>query len=192
VWRGRRWAVRCSSPSVLSGAAGCPAQPAAQTFLPWLDPAWYVAAPDGGLERRAAGWSLVAGAVVEDTNEPYQVGGADDRRSLALPRGSAATTAPMCIGAEHPTIRFFVRNAGSPDSALRVSVAFRDSDGHWQSLAIGVVTGSSAWVPSPVLPVVVNLLSLVGDQQAAFRFAPGDDRGDWAIDDVYVDPYGKG
>jgi hypothetical protein len=42
-----------------------------------------------------------------------------------------------------------------------------------------------------MVPVSVNLLSLLGDQDVAFRFAPagGDE---WAIDDVYVDPYKKG
>jgi hypothetical protein len=172
--------------------AGCPEQQAAQTFLPWTDPAWYVPAPDGGLEDGADGWTLLGGATVEDGNEPYHVGGADDRRSLALPPGSAAATAPMCIAVEHPTIRFFARNTGAPDSTLQVSVVFRDTDGHRQSLAIGTVTGDAAWAPTPVLPVLVNLLSLLGDQQAAFRFAPADDRGNWSIDDVYVDPYSKG
>jgi hypothetical protein len=29
-------------------------------------------------------------------------------------------------------------------------------------------------------------------QYARFAFTPADTRGEWAIDDVYVDPYGKG
>jgi hypothetical protein len=172
--------------------AGCPEREAAQTFLPWMDPAWYVPAPDGGLERGAAGWTLLDGATVADGNEPFHVGGADDRRSLDLPPGAAATTAPMCLAVEHPTVRFFARNTGAPDSTLQVSIVYRDRDGRWQSLAIGVVSADSAWAPTPPLPVTVNLLSLLGDQQAAFRFAPADDRGDWSIDDIYVDPYGKG
>jgi hypothetical protein len=38
----------------------------------------------------------------------------------------------------------------------------------------------------------VNLLSVLGDQQVAFRFTALDDGGEWTIDDVYVDPYKKG
>jgi hypothetical protein len=178
-------------PSAAS-AAGCPPQPLERTFLPWVDPAWYQLAPDGGLEAGAAGWTLDGGAAVAGGNEPYFVGSGDDERSLALPTGAAATTAATCIGVEHPTIRFFARNAGSPDAALAVSVVFRDPSGRRQSLPIGTVRAGSEWTPTPVLPVAVNLLSLVGDQQAAFRFTPADARGAWSIDDIYVDPYRKG
>ena len=168
-------------------AAGCPEQPAAQTFLPWLDVAWYVPAPDGGLEGGAEDWTLTGGAAVVDGNQPYLAGD----HALALPGGSAATTASMCIGIEHPTIRLFARNTGAPGSTLAVSVVFRDPLGVRQTLPVGVLAAGSKWAPTPVMPVVVNLLALLGDQRAAFRFTPLDDRGDWTIDDVYVDPYQK-
>jgi hypothetical protein len=164
-------------------AAGCPEQTSAQTFLPWLDVAWYVPAPDGGLEGGGAGWKLSGGAAVVDGNQPYF----DGERSLALPGGASATTAPMCIGIEHPTIRLFARNTGSPLSALAVSVVFRDALGVSQELPIGVVASGSRWAPTAVMPVVANLLS----DRAAFRFTPLDDRGEWTIDDVYVDPYNR-
>jgi hypothetical protein len=168
-------------------AAGCSEQPSAQTFLPWLDIAWYVPAPDGGLEGGGSGWKLSGAAAVVDGNEPYL----DGERSLALPGGASATTAPMCIGIEHPTIRLFARNTGSLSSALAVSVVFRDPLGGWQALPVGVIAAGSRWTPTAVMPVVVNLLALTGDQRAAFRFTPLDDRGEWTIDDVYVDPYNK-
>ena len=38
----------------------------------------------------------------------------------------------------------------------------------------------------------MNLLSLLGDQQVAFRFAAVGDGGEWTIDDVFVDPFKKG
>ena len=44
----------------------------------------------------------------------------------------------------------------------------------------------------PGSPLGRQPLSLLGDQQAAFRFAPAAGRGEWTIDDVYVDPYKKG
>jgi hypothetical protein len=168
-------------------AAGCPAQPLDRTFRPWLDPAWYTPAPNGGLESGASGWTLERGAAVVDGNEPFRVGGSGDASSLALPPGASATTAPMCIGVEHPTLRFFARNTGDLTSVLTVSVA-----GPHGSLPVGLITARSAWAPTPVVPVVVNLLSLLGDQQVAFRFTAADGRGEWTIDDVYVDPYKKG
>jgi hypothetical protein len=168
-------------------AAGCPEKPLDRTFLPWLDPAWYTQAPNGGFEAGSSGWTLERGAAVVDGNEPWLVGGSGDARSLALPPGGSATTAPMCIGVEHPTLRFFARSTGDPTSTLTVSVVLGDL-----SLPVGVVTAGSEWAPTPVVPVVVNLLSLLGDQQVAFRFTAADGRGEWTIDDVYVDPYKKG
>jgi hypothetical protein len=173
------------SPGAL--AAGCPEQSLSQTFLPWLDVAWYVPAPDGGFEGGAEDWTLANGAAVVDGNDPY-LGGA---RSLALPGGASATSAPMCIGLEHPTIRLFARNTGAPGSALGVSVVFSDPLGVKRSLPVGVVGAGDTWSPTPILPIVVNLLALTGDQRVSFRFTALDDRGEWTIDDVYVDPYKK-
>jgi hypothetical protein len=173
-------------------AAGCPERPLDRTFLPWLDPAWYTQAPAGDFESGASGWTLERGAAVVGGNEPFFVGGQGDASSLALPSGGSATSAPMCIGVEHPTVRFFARNTGDPSSVLTVSVVFRDLLGVRRSLTVGAVAAGSSWAPTPVVPVVVNLLSLLDDQHVAFRFTAADDRGAWTIDDVYVDPYKKG
>jgi hypothetical protein len=173
-------------------ASGCPDQPLDRTFRPWLDPAWYTQAPNGGLESGASDWTLERGAAVIDGNEPFRVGGSGDAHSLALPPGGSATTAPVCIGVEHPTLRFFARNTGDPTSALTVSVVFRDPLGMRHALPVGVVTARSQWAPTPVVPIVVNLLSLLGDQQVAFRLTAADGRGEWTVDDLYVDPYKKG
>src|SRR3954447_12402877 len=54
--------------------ADCASQPLARTFLPWLDAAWYEAAPDGSLEGGGAGWSLAGGAAVVAANDPYEPG----------------------------------------------------------------------------------------------------------------------
>jgi hypothetical protein len=37
-----------------------------------------------------------------------------------------------------------------------------------------------------------RLLTLLGDGQARFGFAPTDPRGEWSTDDIYIEPYGKG
>ena len=169
-------------------AAGCPTQPVSQTFLPWLDPAWYVPAPQGDLEGDGGEWTFAGGAAVADGNEPFLAG----ERSLTLPAGSSATTAPMCIGIEHPTIRLFARNTGDPLSTLTVSVVFRDILHFRRTLPVGLVAAGPSWSPTLPMPLTVNLLSLLGDQDVAFRFTPARDGGEWAIDDVWVDPYKKG
>jgi hypothetical protein len=163
-------------------AAACPEQPLERTFLPWLDPAWYHPAPDGGFEG-SGDWTLTGGAEVVDGNQPFL----DGSRSLELPAGATATTAPICVTVAHPTIRLFARNEGNPLAPLVVSVSFRTLLGLQVTLPVGVALSGEAWAPTLPLLVVGNLLS----REARFTFAsaPG---GDWQIDDVQVDPYSKG
>jgi hypothetical protein len=151
-------------------ADDCSGQTLNRTFLPWGDPALYTAVPEG--------WSLAGNAAVVDGNEPFLPGDS----SLSLPAGSSATTAPLCIGLGHPTVRFFARNTGNPLSLLRVSAVVGETE-----LPIGLVPAGREWAPSPPLLLAVNLL---GADSVAFKFAAGG--GKWSVDDVYVDPYSKG
>jgi hypothetical protein len=178
---------------LVSSAASCEDQTLEQPFLPWADVASYVLAPAGTLEGDASAWSLSGDAAVVAGNEPYFVHGQGEESSLSLPAGSSATTAPMCVGIEHPTLRLFVRNAGSPPSTLKVEVLFEDAAGNVQSATLGAVPATAAWGPTPAMPIVVNLLTLLpGERTAvAFRFTPQGAGGAWRIDDVYVDPYSR-
>jgi hypothetical protein len=182
-------AVGAAAPA--ARAASCPSVPVAQTFAHWLDPAWYMTAPNGGFEAGGTSWTLTGGAATVQDNEPWHVRSATDHVALALPTGAAAKTAAVCISVNHPTTRLFVRNTGATASRLAVSVVYTGLDGKPASLSIGQLAGGAAWAPTPVVPVVVNLLSLLGDQHVAFRFAPADGLGKWRIDDVYIDPFGK-
>jgi hypothetical protein len=155
--------------------ADCPALPLDRTFLPWLDAAWYEAAPDGGFEAGGAGWSLSGGAAVVDGNDPFLAGA----RSLSLPAGASAVTPPICVDPAHPTVRLFARG-GSLTAPLAVSVVVGGRE-----IAVGSVPASPAWAPSPVIPLLGNLVS----GELSLRFASA---GDWQLDDVYVDPYSKG
>jgi hypothetical protein len=162
--------------------AACPAQPLDRTFLPWLDPAYYQKAPDSGFEVGGS-WSLKDGAAVVDGNQPFLAGA----KSLDLPPGSSATTAPICVTVAHPTIRFFARNTGSTTAPLTVTVQFKTLLGLQLELPVGVILGGAQWQPTLPLPLVGNLLS----DQVRFRFTAAPESG-WQIDDVYVDPYSKG
>jgi hypothetical protein len=186
-------ASSASAGVLVASAPACDGQALSKTFLPWLDLANYTALSGAGFETGAAGWSLGASAVANG-NEPYFVGGAGDRKSLALPSGASATSPTICVGISHPTIRFFAkrRSGGTLSlSTLRVDVLFETASGYVASLPIGLVAGGGSWqVTSPLL-VVANLLPLLPGQQTpvAFRFtAQG---ADWSIDDVWVDPYGR-
>jgi hypothetical protein len=177
--------------SLLAKAPPCGSGAYEQPFLPWLDSAYYVLAPGGDMEGKTTGWNLSGGAKRVSGNESYFVGGAEDSRSLSLPSGSSATTRPMCIGVEYPTMRFFARNSGSATSTLKVEVIFETSTGV-KTLPIAFVSGTSTWKPTLPILIWANLVALtseVNQTAVSFRFTPqGADSG-WRIDDVYVDPY---
>jgi hypothetical protein len=160
-------------------------------FARWSDPAFYVLAPDGGVETRARGWTLTGGARVIPGNEKYYVNRRTDSHSLYLPPGSSATTPSMCVGLTYPTLRAFAINRKAASSTLGVEVLFEDALGSVQSLQIGLLNAAGMWQPTIPMPVVANLLPLLpdGNTAVAFRFTPQDASGDWRIDDVYVDPY---
>jgi hypothetical protein len=176
---------------LVASAGNCDAQELSQPFMPWADPASYTLAPDGGFEEAGSSWSLSGGAAVVSGNESYNVRNAGDARSLKLPSGSSATSATMCVGLEHPTLRLFARNTGSPLSALKVEVHFEDAVGNVHSLPIGVVGAGSSWQPTQPMLVTANLLALLPGEKTpvAFEFTPVGLGGNWRIDDVYVDPY---
>ena len=172
---------------LVATASNCDAQSLSQPFLPWADVASYTLNRGGSFEGGADGWSL-NGASVGDGNEPAYVTSSSDSSSLGISNGGSATSASICVGIEHPDIRFFAKGSNSL-ATLKVEVLFEDGAGNVQSAPIGVVTGSGGWALTPPFPIVVNLLPLLpGSHTAvAFRFTPSG--GSFRIDDLYVDPY---
>jgi hypothetical protein len=187
----RRAAVAClaacglvAAPAHAAADAGCPVTPTVTPFATWGDVSEYVLAPDGGMEQRGATWTLTGRAGVVEGNEPFRVRAPQDHLSLALAPGSSATTAQMCIGIEHRTLRFFSK-AANRRGALKVEVVYGG-----RARTLGTIDASTAWAPTAALPTIVNELAPAHGNaiQVAFRFTP---RGDatWSIDDVYVDPF---
>jgi hypothetical protein len=164
--------------------AGCPVTPTTTPFQPWGDVSQYVLAPGGDLEERDSTWALTGGAGAVEGNEPFHVGAPADHVALGLPAGSSATTAQMCIGVEHRTLRFFSK-ASRRSGSLKVEVLYAG-----RARTLGTIGAATAWAPTDVLPMVVNELAPAHGNaiQVAFRFTP---RGtaSWSIDDVYVDPF---
>jgi hypothetical protein len=98
------------------------------------------------------------------------------------------------VDSDEPTMRFFVRNAGSPLSTLAVEARIRTTVlglTTQTTLPLGVVLGTTqTWQPS--LPVVfkVSLNQLLGGTTTVdFRFTSLGFGGDWQVDDVYIDPF---
>jgi hypothetical protein len=177
-----------------SAASTCGARTSAPVFAPWLDPGLYFAVANGGFESGTTSWSVHGGASVVAGNEPFYVRGASDSRSLSIPPGGSAETAPLCVGGTEPTMRFFATNTGSPLSTLVVDARVTTTllglkMETW--LPVGVVLGTSQpWQPS--LPMVFDLSAnqlLGGTTTVAFRFTPVLADRAWQIDDVSVDPF---
>jgi hypothetical protein len=166
----------------------CSGQALSTPFTPWLDRASYTPLPGGSFEGGAAGWKLSGGAKVVAGNESFKVHGSGDGTSLRLPAGSSALSAPICVGLEHPTVRFFAKKNSGLLSTLAVSVYVKTSLGLVVPVPVGVVLGNGQWKATPKMLIVANLLPLLpGDRTpVAFQFTPL--LGDWQIDDVYVDP----
>ncbi len=165
---------------------GCPGDVLERPFEPWDDHASYTLAPDGDLTAGGAGWELDGAQVVED-NEPWFVHGGDTPAAVSLESGDSATTPPICVSPDHPTMRFFARSAGDDIGMLKVEVLF--GEGH--SLPIGILVGfvqGEEWAPASIMQILVNHFN----DEVRFRFTALGSDSAWVIDDVYVDPYGKG
>jgi hypothetical protein len=187
---------------LVNAAPSCDAQPLSTPFERWGDHALYTPLRGGNFETGAAGWKLSGGTAVTSPNERFRVAGAADASSLTIPGGGSATSPAICVGLEHPTIRFFAnRNSGGllGLGTLLVEVLFENNLGVVNSLPIGVVPPpvsvsplfpAPTWEPTLPMTVIANLLPLLSNERTAvaFRFTPlfG---GRWSIDDVQVDPY---
>ena len=172
-------------------AKNCTTQVLQQPFTRWGDSAQYTLVPGGNFESGAPAWTLSKAKVVSG-NESFYVRSNKDSRSLSLGASGVATSRPVCVGLEHPTMRFVARNSGLLTSPLSVEVLFETSLGAVLSLPIGVVPSlSSKWQVTLPLPVVANLLPLLPNQKTAvaFRFRAVGLLGNWQIDDVFVDPH---
>jgi hypothetical protein len=175
--------------SILPGSCG--SQSHSQPFVRWGDSRHYVLMPGGGFETGGPAWVLWRGAKVSPGNESFYVNSPTDSYSLSLPAGSSATSLPVCTSIHHPVMRFFLRNTGSASSRLKVEALYPGLLGGIQVARIGVLSGSRAWKPSPVISVqLTNLLATLSLDRTtiAFRFTPLDRSGGWSIDDVYLDP----
>jgi hypothetical protein len=179
-------AVPAHAGVLTKSATDCGNPVLSQAYKPWLDYSYYKPVDD--FETGSDGWTLTGGAAVVNGDATSRIGRSTDAKSLSLPSGSTATTPPVCVGLNEPTMRYFARKNSGLLSTLSVSVQVQLELGVWVTLPIGVDLGG-AWHPS--LPTVVgaNLLPLLPPDMTAvrFKFAPllG---GSWQIDDVYVDP----
>ena len=140
-----------------------------------------------------AGWSLSGGAKVVAGNESYYLNSPADRRSLALPAGSSAGSPPVCMAIDTPTFRMVARNTGDPSSQLRVTASYKLL-GLLRTQTLGTVTAGSAWVPTAPQSTVLTLATIIGTlipSAIEIRVTPLDSKGNWQVDDLYIDPFAR-
>jgi len=79
----------------------------------------------------------------------------------------------------------------------RVTSAYLDENFEEHTYQLGTLTSADAgneWTPSPVLELAAPLVELLDEGQTpvTFRFTAEGEGSSWLVDDIYVDPYGKG
>src|SRR3954464_14176672 len=94
-----------SAPSCDNGANSHP-------FAQWGDDNSYFLAPAGSFENGASDWSLGGGSAVVADQEPWRVGGDNGSHALDVDAGRSVVSPTMCVGLEHPTMRFFAHRSG--------------------------------------------------------------------------------
>jgi hypothetical protein len=173
---------------VVKTTTNCSGQVLETPFTKWGDSSLYTLVPGGSFEGGATGWTLAGGAKATSGNESYSVGGAGDATSLRLPLGSTAVSAPICVGLQHPTLRFFAKRNSGLLSTLVVAARVQLSLGGTLDVPVGVIASGGSWTPTPTILYLANVLPLLPGQYTAVQFTFTPLLGDWSVDDVYVDP----
>jgi hypothetical protein len=177
-----------SAPSCDNGATSKP-------FAAWGDDNSYFLAPGGNFETGAEGWTLNGARVVDD-QEPWRVNRDNGTQALQIPAGRSVVSPTMCVGIEHPSMRFFAHRSGggllAATSQLVVTARVETSLGVVVEVPVGTITAltnGTTWNRTPVQIVLASLLPLLPGEHTPiqFRFAAVGSSA-WVIDDVYVDP----
>jgi hypothetical protein len=175
-------AVALAAPASAAQSGSCSGA-LSTPFAPWGDTNLYTLAPGGDLESNN-GWTFTGGAKLVSGSEPFKATGKLGRSSLSLPPGSSATSPNVCLTINHPTFRFFATAAEGGTASLRADTLATNPA---QTIALGAVSGTVAWAPTPALSTgATSLLLWKGSVQVKLRFTA--DSGTWQIDDVFVDP----
>ena len=172
--------------------AACPSTPTTKAFQAFGDSNDYSLVPNGGFEAGAGGWQLNRSAVTYG-NEPWSVRAAGDSRSLAIDAGGTAVSPTVCIDKTHPTIRFFAKRTSGSWGVLNVRVRWQDGSGRTNETTMSSLSLGTGWSATPSLNLA-SLLPLLNDDQdfsVQVVFDPENYGGNWAIDDVFVDPYAR-
>jgi hypothetical protein len=181
---------------LVASAPNCDNGPNTQPFAQWGDTTEYFLAPGGNFEGSLGGWDLNGASAVGD-QEPWRVAGDGGSTALSIPAGRSVVSPTICVGLEHPTMRFFAHRSGGgllgSVAQLVVTARVETSLGMVVEVPVGTIsslTGNGTqWNKTPVQVVLASLLPLLPGEHTPiqFRFAAVG-TSNWVIDDVYIDP----
>jgi hypothetical protein len=177
-----------SSPAIAQAA--CPTTPESQVFAHFKDTAEYSLVAGGTFTGSTSGWSLDGASVTS--------GGAQlvssDTHSLAIPATSVVTSPAFCVSMANPTFRFFARQTSGSWATMLVNLVWTDSSGTTHTTTVASLNGTSSWTLTPAMALSTTLPLWQPGQTLTTRlqFVPEAYGGNWAIDDLYVDPYSRG
>ena len=174
-----------------ASAADCPDAPAAPVFAAFGDNADYSIVPGARFESGTAGWTLT-NAGTTGGSETFAVGSNDDKRSLQINSKGLAISPPICVSTRHPSFRLFTRRTSNNWGTLIVKLRWTDTARQTHDTVVGSIGSGTqnAWSLSPSLALATTLPIQAGESLTArIVFDPEDFGGNYAIDDVYVDPY---
>jgi hypothetical protein len=173
--------------------AACASTPISKPFQAFGDSANYSLLSNGAFESGTGGWSL-SGASVVSGNESYNVRAATDSKSLAINARGRVVSPTFCVSSAHPSFRFFAKRTNGTWGVLNVSLRWSLDGGAVNETTVGSVTTGTAWTPTQSFGLAQTLGIWNADQTASVQIIldPEDYGGDWAVDDIYVDPYTRG
>jgi hypothetical protein len=182
------WAIPVASAGTQAKGLLLPScGPETTPFVPWGDLDSYCAIPNLGFEDGTAGWTLTGNASVVSGNEPWNVSGAGTH-SLSLGPGATALSSPLPISLVDPWIRFFSQSSGA-NGQLFVEVIFRGPLGNLTGLLnFGSLSPGSFSSWQPTQRILSALALPLGTTSAQVLLVSGASRGNWLVDDVYLDP----
>jgi hypothetical protein len=186
-------------------SADCPDQPSSDIFSVYGDQDDYSLVPGGDFDFSTPGWTLdrakAEGAdSLKRKNAPH-LKSDKDAKSLKIDRQGYAVSPSLCVTIRHPSFRFFAFKKGGGAGDLSVRLYYTTSDGQRGVVSVAALDGNSfkTWQLGPSLPLW-EALPLQDDETAQVRlifdygFLPNGNpepgvKGQWRIDEVYVDPY---
>jgi hypothetical protein len=175
-----------------ASARSIPCQPRALStaFSQWGDQNDYFTVTDGTFEAGAASWWIFNKAQVKTGEQaPWKVNGANHNSAMVLPPTSRASAPATCVIVGEEYFRFFYRAPASRNAYMNVTVMATSSVTSKMNTVRLQGTGTAGWFVSPpiAIPNVRPASPFEQTQMVDISFRAI--TGEWAIDDVMIDPF---